>query len=45
MKLDNLKTTESHIYNLRMSLGYKKYRFHDDKTKSPTCAHILSISR
>lgn len=30
----------SHIYNLRKSSGYKKYRCHYDKTKSPKCTHI-----
>jgi transposase InsO family protein len=30
----------SHIYNLRKSAGYKKYRCHYEKTKSPKCLHI-----
>lgn len=30
----------SHIYNLRNSAGYKKYRCHYEKTKSPKGVHI-----
>jgi transposase InsO family protein len=30
----------SHIYNLRKSSGYKKHRYHYEKTKSDRCAHI-----
>lgn len=30
----------SHIYNLRKSAGYKKYRCHYEKTKSPKGIHI-----
>ena len=30
----------SHIYNLRHSSGYKKYRCHYEKTKSHKCIHI-----
>ncbi len=30
----------SHIYNLRKSSGYKKYRCHYEKTKSPKGIHI-----
>lgn len=30
----------SHIYNLRKSLGYKKHRYHYEKTKSTKGSHI-----
>lgn len=30
----------SHIYNLRQSLGYKKHRYHYEKTKRTTGIHI-----
>lgn len=30
----------SHIYNLRKSLGYKKHRYHYEKTKSTKGIHI-----
>jgi len=34
------KISVSHIYNLRHSSGYKKYRYHYEKTKSPKGMHI-----